>query len=131
MQKKAVQKRKANDQERKSAKAIVDILLNTTKKNKNGQTVTIKEIMLQQILKGAIEQGDLRKVEFLLRLIGEAPDNTAKVDVTTNGKDVTIPRIIYEPTPLSEKDLTEIQDIRNGRQESENNTSVSETGGSV
>lgn len=131
MQKKAAQKRKANNLERKSAKAIVDLLLNTTKKNKNGQDVTYKEIMLQSILKGAIEYGDLRKVEFLLKLIGEAPDNVAKVDVTTNGNSLTTPRIIYKPTPLTEKDITEIQDIENGRKGSSGNTGISEIGESL
>lgn len=127
MQRRGAEKRKANTLERKSAKAIVDALLSTTKKNKNGQDVTYKEIMLQAILKGAIEMGDLRKVEFLLKLVGEAPDNTTRVDVTTNGKDVTAPpKIVFKATPLTEKDLAEIQDIENGRQRSMDNTSVQE-----
>ena len=130
MQIKASQKRKANNLERKSARAIVDVLLNTKKRNSKGEEITIKEAMMRTVLKGALEEGDLRKVEFLLKLIGEAPDNVSKIDVTTNGKDMTAPKIVFAPTPLSDKDMEEIRMIQNGEKSSDH-TSVPEAGGSL
>lgn len=127
MQKRAIQKRKANDLERKSARAIVQALLDTKKEGKDGVERTYKELMIQVMFKGAMDYGDLRKMDYLLRLIGESADNTTKIDVTTNGKDVTAPpRIVFKSTPLSEKDLAEIQDIENGRQRSMDNTGIQE-----
>lgn len=126
MQRRGVAKRKANIQERKSARVIVDLLLNSTKKNKNGQDVSYKEMMLQSILKGAIEDGDLRKVEFLLKLVGESPEHVSKIDITTNGKDMATPQIVFSPTPLTDKDIKEIQDIRDGK-EGAGHSGLSET----
>ena len=127
MQKRAIQKRKANDLERKSARAIVQALFDTKKKGKDGVERTYKELMIQVMFKGAMDYGDLRKMDYLLRLIGESADNTTKIDVTTKGKDVTAPpRIVFKSTPLTEKDLAEIQDVENGRQRSMDNTGIQE-----
>lgn len=112
MQRRGVVKRKANDLERKSAKAIVQALLDTKKKGKDGVERTYKELMLQVMFKGAMDDGDLRKMDYLLRLIGESADNVAKIDVTTNGKDMTAPQIVFSPTPLTEQDIQEIRDIQ-------------------
>lgn len=132
MQQKAAQKRKANTQERKSARLIVEALLNKTKKNKDGVEVSAKEVMLNIVLKGAVEDGDLRKVDYLLKLIGEAPENVSKLDVTTNGKDMTAPQLVFSPTPLSEKDIQEIQDIQDGRTtDNRSDTGLSEDGSGV
>ena len=123
-----VAKRKANDLERKSAKAIVQALLDTKKKGKDGVERTYKELMLQVMFKGAMDDGDLRKMDYLLRLIGESADNVAKIDVTTNGKDMTAPQIVFSPTPLTEQDIQEIRDIQDGTAtECSSNTGISET----
>jgi hypothetical protein len=125
MQQRGAAKRKANELERKSARAIVDVLLNTKKKGKDGVERTYKEMMLQVMFKGAMDDGDLRKMDYLLRLIGESADNTTKIDLTTNGKDVTTPQIVFASAPLTEDDLQEIQDIRDGRKtESSNDISI-------
>lgn len=132
MQSRGVAKRKANDLERKSAKAIVQALLDTKKKGKDGVERTYKELMLQVMFKGAMDEGDLRKMDYLLRLIGESADNVAKIDVTTNGKDMTAPQIVFSPTPLTEQDIQELRDIQNGRTtESSSNTGISEVGNGV
>ena len=84
--------------------------------------------MLQVMFKGAMDDGDLRKMDYLLRLIGESADNVAKIDVTTNGKDMTAPQIVFSPTPLTEQDIQEIRDIQDGTAtESSSNTGISET----
>lgn len=63
--------------------------------------------------------------ELADRLYGTAKNNSA-VDLTTNGKEMIAPRIVFSPTPLSEEDKQEIDDIENGRKRSEDNTSVPE-----
>ncbi len=50
MQRRGAAKRKANTQERKSARLIVEALLNKTKKNKDGVDVSAKEVMLNVLL---------------------------------------------------------------------------------
>lgn len=47
-----------------------------------------------------------------------------RLDVTTNGKDVVGPQLIFSNTPLSEKDIQEIKNIQNGVTE-ENSTDAS------
>lgn len=64
--------------------------------------------------------------ELADRLYGTARNNSS-VDVTTNGKEVTMPSIVYQPTELTEKDLAEIQNIRDGKKSSQSDTSVSKT----
>ena len=51
---------------------------------------------------------------------------TTKIDVTTNGKDVG-QKIVFSPTPLTEKDIQEIKDIQNGNKEGGDDACVSET----
>lgn len=64
--------------------------------------------------------------ELTDRLYGTAK-NTTSVDLTTNGKDMSAPQLVFSPTPLTEADIQEIQDIRDGRKTSDSdNTSVPE-----
>lgn len=58
--------------------------------------------------------------------------NVQAVDVTTNGKDMTAPQIVFSPTSLTEQDIQELRDIQNGRtKESSGNASLPEAGNSV
>lgn len=67
--------------------------------------------------------------ELADRMYGTVKNNSA-VDITTNGKGMTAPKIVFAPTPLSDKDMEEIRMIQNGEKSSDN-TSVPEAGGSV
>lgn len=51
------------------------------------------------------------------------------LDVTTNGKDIAIPQLVFAPTPLTDKDLDEIKRLQSGnaREEDSTDTGISET----
>ena len=113
MQRRAAEKRKENHEEDKTIKKIVKSYLSQTKKNSKGEIVTYKEMMMSRLVKDAIENGDLKKIDYLLKIIEEAPKE--RFDVTTNGQSLT-PVLMFSNAPLSEKDMAEIVELQNDRE---------------
>lgn len=113
--------------ERKLAKNIISDIFDEVKPGKNGEKMTYKEIMIRNLLKGAIVDGDLAKAKYLIELAGEAPENVSKLDVTTNGKALSAPKLVFAPTPLTERDIAEIKALQDGRKTDSTDTGVSET----
>ena len=112
--------------ERKLAKNIISAIFDEVKPGKNGEKMTYKEIMIRNLLKGAIVDGDLAKAKYLIELAGEAPENVSKLDVTTNGKALSAPKLVFAPTPLTERDIAEIKALQDGRKTDSTDTGVSE-----
>ena len=109
-------------------KMIVSLALSTREELQS----IIKDPNLTLFEKNAIkaytgEEGHDVLVNDLKLIYGKS----ISLDVTTNGKDVTIPQLIFAPTPLTDKDLEEIKNIQNGTTESSTDTSVSEVESSL
>lgn len=127
MQRRGARKKAENATERKLAKNIISAIFDEVKPGKNGEKMTYKEIMIRNLLKGAIVDGDLAKAKYLIELAGEAPENVSKLDVTTNGKALSAPKLVFAPTPLTERDIAEIKALQDGRKTDSTDTGVSET----
>lgn len=82
-------------------------------------------ILGRSYLKGAAK-GDTRSLEETKADLWSKDIAAMKVDITTNGKDVG-QKIVFSPTPLTEKDIQEIKDIQNGNKEDCNDSGVPET----
>lgn len=126
MQRRGARAKAENAAERRLAKNIISGIFDEVKPGKNGEKMTYKEIMIRNLLKGAIVDGDLAKAKYLLELAGEAPENVSKLDVTTNGKALSAPKLVFAPTPLTERDIAEIKALQDGRKTDSTDAGISE-----
>lgn len=86
----------------KTAKEIMIAALNEEIKSQDGRKATIKEIMMQKLLKKAAQEGDLNSIKYIVELIGESASQ--KVEIT--GKDGAEIKLMN--TNLSKRDAKKL-----------------------
>lgn len=86
----------------KTAKEIMIAALNEEIKSQDGRKATIKEIMMQKLLKKAAQEGDLNSIKYIVELIGESASQ--KVEIT--GKDGADIKLMN--TNLSKRDAKKL-----------------------
>lgn len=86
----------------KTAKEIMIAALNEEIKSQDGRKATIKEIMMQKLLKKAAQEGDLNSIKYIVELIGESASQ--KIEVT--GKDGAEIKLMN--TNLSKRDAKKL-----------------------
>lgn len=86
----------------KTAKEIMIAALNEEIKSQDGRKATIKELMMQKLLKKAAQEGDLNSIKYIVELIGESASQ--KIEVT--GKDGAEIKLMN--TNLSKRDAKKL-----------------------
>ena len=72
---------------KKTAREYAIAALEGVTKDKEGKSITIKDVMIQKLIAKAVSEADLNAIKYIVELIGESPSQ--KIEVTgKNGKDL-------------------------------------------
>ena len=72
---------------KKTAREYAIAALEGVPKDKEGKSITIKDVMIQKLIAKAVSEADLNAIKYIVELIGESPSQ--KIEVTgKDGKDL-------------------------------------------
>ena len=72
---------------KKTAREYAIAALEGVTKDKEGKSITIKDVMIQKLIAKAVSEADLNAIKYIVVLIGESPSQ--KIEVTgKDGKDL-------------------------------------------
>ena len=72
---------------KKTAREYAIAALGGVTKDKEGKSITIKDVMIQKLIAKAVSEADLNAIKYIVELIGESPSQ--KIEVTgKDGKDL-------------------------------------------
>lgn len=72
---------------KKTAREYAIAALDGVTKDKEGKSITIKDVMIQKLIAKAVSEADLNAIKYIGELIGESPSQ--KIEVTgKDGKDL-------------------------------------------
>lgn len=72
---------------KKTAREYAIAALEGVTKDKEGKSITIKDVMIQKLIAKAVSEADLNAIKYIVELIGESPSQ--KIEVTgKDGKDL-------------------------------------------
>ena len=72
---------------KKTAREYAIAALEGVVKGKDGNTTTVKDVMIQKLIAKAVSESDLNAIKYIVELIGESPSQ--KIEVTgKDGKDL-------------------------------------------
>ena len=72
---------------KKTAREYAIAALEGVTKDKEGKSITIKDVMIQKLIAKAVSEADLNAIKYIVELIGESPSQ--KIEVTgKNEKDL-------------------------------------------
>lgn len=72
---------------KKTAREYAIAALEGVTKDKDGKSITIKDVMIQKLIAKAVSEADLNAIKYIVELIGESPSQ--KIEVTgKDGKDL-------------------------------------------
>jgi hypothetical protein len=75
--------------EEKKARKIVKAWLNKSVKKEDGSETTQREVLIQKLCYEAYKDVDLKKIDYILRLAGEAPEDKVSVSAE-EGTNITL-----------------------------------------
>ena len=72
---------------KKTAREYAIAALEGVTKDKEGKSITIKDVMIQKLIAKAVNEADLNAIKYIVELIGKSPSQ--KIEVTgRDGKDL-------------------------------------------